>query len=371
MRNGRRILSLLVCAALFLPVSGSAAGENSGVFRNIEWELTADGELLLRGEGEMDRLVQDSQAWKRLGRKITKVTVQDGLTCIGENAFSHCAGLRSVTLPGSIEKIAAHAFAGCGALTEFIVPEGVVSIGRGAFSGCGRMKTVTLPRSVTEIREDAFADCGAPQIRYSFTDRRDLGQYMDLEDSFRLIVPEDSFAENYARENAIPWDNGTERFYGRKGVFLKALGEAMAVISERMGETEKAKALHDWLITHAYYTEEENGEPTDLLIDGYGAGTDYAGTYALLLSAAGIANAILSDEETGHAWNLARLEGHWYHIDAAFDDPPGGTEPVSGLERSRYFMMVDSLITPDHTWNHEITSTDDNNVFPDFNPDIP
>ena len=48
-------------------------------------------------------------------------------------------------------------YKGYGGLVE--VPEGVTKIGREAFSGCAGLERVTLPESVTEIGYQAFAGC--------------------------------------------------------------------------------------------------------------------------------------------------------------------------------------------------------------------
>ena len=73
------------------------------------------------------------------------VVVPDGVTSIGEGAFSGCSGLTSVTIPNSVTSIGSSAFSGCSGLTSVTIPNNVTSIGEGAFSGCSGLTEMTLP----------------------------------------------------------------------------------------------------------------------------------------------------------------------------------------------------------------------------------
>lgn len=49
---------------------------------------------------------------------MTSVTISDGVTNIGNFAFSNCEGLPSVTIPNSVTSIGSGAFVGCFELTS-------------------------------------------------------------------------------------------------------------------------------------------------------------------------------------------------------------------------------------------------------------
>ena len=90
---------------------------------------------------------------------MTSVTIQEGVTSIGDWAFCGCWYLTSVTIPSSVTSIGDHAFTDCRDLTSVTIQEGVASIGNSAFSACSGLTSVTIPSSVTTIGSYAFCDC--------------------------------------------------------------------------------------------------------------------------------------------------------------------------------------------------------------------
>ncbi len=140
------------------------------------------------------------------------------------------------------------------------------------------------------------------------------------------------------------------------------------VVRPGMTEKQKAKALHDWLIYHAYYDttildEVESWGTEDfvhghsaegVLLYGKGVCESYAKAYDLLLKEAGMEDEIIigyvyapqnifSPYES-HAWNLVRIDGAWYQVDVTHDDPSGATVPRSGSENWKYFMADNDTI---------------------------
>ena len=91
-------------------------------------------------------------------RSIRTVTVQEGITKIGNHAFADCDNLMQLTLPESIIEIGYEAFRNCTALTELTLPQSVERIGRGAFAGCVNLTVIQIPEGVI-IEADAFAGC--------------------------------------------------------------------------------------------------------------------------------------------------------------------------------------------------------------------
>jgi len=90
---------------------------------------------------------------------LTSVTIPNSVKSIGSRAFDGCTGLTSITIPNSVTSIGSNAFSGCTGLTFITIPNSVTSIGYSAFSGCKGLTSITIPNSVTSIGSSTFEDC--------------------------------------------------------------------------------------------------------------------------------------------------------------------------------------------------------------------
>ena len=87
--------------------------------------------------------------------------VECNVTTIGNEAFSSCYNLTSITIPNSVTSIGYSAFEKCGALTSVYIPNSVTSIGYSAFQDCSSLASVTIGNSVTSIDSSSFMFCSA------------------------------------------------------------------------------------------------------------------------------------------------------------------------------------------------------------------
>lgn len=91
--------------------------------------------------------------------KLTEITLPDGLKSIGASAFKGCKNITNISLPQSLTGIGSAAFAECGGLTAVVLPQGITSVPFGGFSKCSGLISVTIPEGVTEIENTAFSEC--------------------------------------------------------------------------------------------------------------------------------------------------------------------------------------------------------------------
>ena len=70
---------------------------------------------------------------------LKSVVILDGITLIGEAAFSSCSSLKNVVIPNSVTSIGEYAFYYCDSLTSIVIPNSVTSIGESAFRYCNSL----------------------------------------------------------------------------------------------------------------------------------------------------------------------------------------------------------------------------------------
>ena len=128
------------------------------------------------------------------------------VTSIGDDAFEHCTGLTSITIPNSVTYIGNQAFYNCSELnevhisdltawcnisfgssnanplyyakklylndeliTELTIPNSVRNIRNYAFYNCGGLTSIEIPNSVTSIGNAAFENCSELKTVYNFS----------------------------------------------------------------------------------------------------------------------------------------------------------------------------------------------------------
>ena len=150
----KKQLFILLLALLPMMASADDSGScgNNVTYIYVESAHT----LTISGNGAM---MDYNFPWRPFIEDITKVIIEDGITSIGNYAFSGCSGLTSVTIGNGVTSIGGYAFDGCSGLTSVTIPNSVTSIGKGAFNNCNGLTFVTIPNSVTSIGSGAFSGC--------------------------------------------------------------------------------------------------------------------------------------------------------------------------------------------------------------------
>ena len=158
-----KLLTALILAAAALCILSLGAGDDSSASSgtcgdNVSWTFH-DGSLNITGTGAMyDYESPDDQPWEAFRGDITGITVGEGVTSIGKNAFHTCGYVTSVALPASLASIGPSSFRWCDNLETISLPQGLTDIGDNAFREAG-LTSVTIPNGVTAIRSETFWTC--------------------------------------------------------------------------------------------------------------------------------------------------------------------------------------------------------------------
>ena len=132
-----------------------------------------------------------------------------------------------------------------------------------------------------------------------------------------------------------------------------------------MSDEEIVLAYHEYLTSTVAYAYEDYFNGTIAANHGYdmyGALVKhscvcqgYAETMFYLLREAGLSCAIASSGNINHAWNIVKIHGNWYHIDATWDDP---VWDMPGRSYHDYFLVSFDTMNKNTLINHTKDRTD-------------
>ena len=136
--------------------------------KNATWELYKDGTLYIKGTGAMQdynwnynettKIVTTGAPWHDShSASVKKLVVEDGITSIGNEAFSDCESLVSAELAEGITSIGDGAFTGCYDLEKINIPNSVTSIGYDAFDSCWALPSLELPSGLSKLESSAVS----------------------------------------------------------------------------------------------------------------------------------------------------------------------------------------------------------------------
>ena len=194
-------------------------------------------------------------------------------------------------------------------------------------------------------------DC--PEIFYSVSFK-----YRFYEDSENIeMIPEYLFQKNKIMDHQKAMDARVKK---------------LARQAEKMTELEKELFIHDFICQDIFYDKLKKPYSHEIIGPlGHGVGVceGIAKSVKILCDALGIWCMIAISEANPekkikyrHAWNIVRIGGKYYHLDATFDNTLGR----NGTMRYDYFNLSDSQIFRDHEpviWKTPKCEDEDRNYY--------
>ena len=158
-------LAIMLTVVLALSINAAEPVESWDVSENTDGSVMAylynDSQnegmytLTVSGNGNMKNLASYTNyaPWfSSYNSKITSVTVEKGVTTIGEWAFSDCDSLTSVVIPDSVTTIGDWAFSSCNSLASVVIPDSVTTIGNYAFWSCDSLTSIEVDENNTAYK---------------------------------------------------------------------------------------------------------------------------------------------------------------------------------------------------------------------------
>lgn len=138
---------------------------------------------------------------------------------------------------------------------------------------------------------------------------------------------------------------------------MKARVEKLARPAKAMSDWEKEKYVHDFICENVFYDKLKKPYSHEIigpLGQGVGVCEGIAKSVKLIFDELGVPCVIAlcgNNPEKGikyrHTWNVVKIAGKWYHLDATFDNTLGKSMESEEL-RYDYFNLSDKQVFRDH-----------------------
>ena len=132
----------------------------TGIGKQAFWHCLSLSSVTLNSNAVVSKAYTNSDNIKNIfGNQVTEYVIGNNVESIGENAFSGCNNLTSVTLNSNAVVSKAYTYSNNfksifgEQVTEYVIGDAVTAIGNSAFYGCSGLTSVTIPDNVTNIGE--------------------------------------------------------------------------------------------------------------------------------------------------------------------------------------------------------------------------
>ncbi|MCL1982261.1 MAG: hypothetical protein FWG53_04110 [Clostridiales bacterium] len=147
-----------------------------------------------------------------------------------------------------------------------------------------------------------------------------------------------------------------------KALAMKGFNTFTDEIQSSGSEYERVKSIHDFVAGYLAYDLEDRSGAGDLdsaLNTGKATCEGYSVMFQFFAGLGGLESEMVTGvavnsvgTKENHAWNIVKVDGGWYNIDVTWDDPV--TNTGENLIKYDYFLVSDSLLSKNHTWNRKL-----------------
>ncbi|MFJ6210456.1 transglutaminase domain-containing protein [Lysinibacillus sp. NPDC092081] len=185
-----------------------------------------------------------------------------------------------------------------------------------------------------------------------------------VEEAYENAIKRDDYVYGHISKHSIRFEYGgrTATIFGEQSYLMTPeqaafvemnVQEIVASINKKaLSDVEKVRAVNDYIVANTAYTDQTKSSPHSaytVLAEHGGVCQGYALLAHSMLQKLGIETKYIVGYvgQEGHAWNLVKLDGQWYHLDTTWNDP---VPDRKGAVRYQYFLVDDRTMAKDHTW---------------------
>ncbi|MFJ7186693.1 transglutaminase domain-containing protein [Lysinibacillus xylanilyticus] len=185
-----------------------------------------------------------------------------------------------------------------------------------------------------------------------------------VKEAYENAIKRDDYVYGHISKHSIRFEYGrkTAKIFGEQSYLMTPeqaafvemnVQEIVASINKKsLSDVEKVRAVNDYIVANTAYTDQTNSSPHSaytVLAEHGGVCQGYALLAHSMLQKLGIETKYVVGYvgKEGHAWNLVKLDGQWYHLDTTWNDP---VPDRKGAVRYQYFLVDDRTMAKDHTW---------------------
>lgn len=202
-----------------------------------------------------------------------------------------------------------------------------------------------LPKPLHEILDDAFEQSHLYKAFYTQHCANRSYRYRSLSKNRVKVDFTLSYRMNRTQE---------------KDVLEEITGVLARITTPAMSTLEKIVAVHDYIVRTYSYEMHTKGSPfavSTFMAEKRGVCMAYALLFEKMMDMLAIPCYYVigkadGEGDAGHAWNIVKLDGHWYHVDVTWDDIGHAFEQHE--IRYRYFLLTDDQIANNHQWDLDL-----------------
>ncbi len=172
-----------------------------------------------------------------------------------------------------------------------------------------------------------------------------------VEEAYDRAIKRDDYVYGHISKHSIRYEYGKKvaTIYGEQSYLMTPeqaayvemnVQEIVTTLNKSAkSDVEKVKAVNDYIVSNTAYTDNTKASPHSaytVLAEHGGVCQGYALLAHSMLQKLGIETQYIVGYvgQEGHAWNLVKLNGQWYHLDTTWNDP---VPDRKGAIRYQYF----------------------------------